>query len=206
VHGVFSLAAQGIRGDILVYAAAPDRYYLEIAIEGLGLTRTGYDGTVGWIIQPMMGPMLLEDESLAQLKDEADYYELIYDPAEFQMMENLGEAAVDGHDCWRLRLVRLSGYESFEFFDRATGLLVGREGEQESPLGTVQVLTLVKEHRDFGGVLYPAVLEQSLMGMTQVMSFDEVTFDDVPDSAFVLPQEIQILLESAPAGDGANDQ
>jgi len=195
-HGTFSLAAQGIEGKILLYAAVPDRYYLQIDIPGLGLTRTGYDGTVAWIDQPMMGPMLLEGESLAQMRDEADYYELIYDPSEYSTLENVGPAQIQGHDCWKIHLVRPSGFEEYEYFDQNTGLVAAREGEQESPLGTVNVLTLITRHREFDGVLYPTDMEQELMGMTQVMSFTDVTFDDVPDSVFVLPREIQALVDA----------
>ncbi len=63
VSGTFEIPAQGMRGELVVLAAAPDMIRLTITLPGLGEMQRGFDGKVGWSVDPAIGPRLLEGAS-----------------------------------------------------------------------------------------------------------------------------------------------
>jgi hypothetical protein len=200
MKGKLTMPAQGIEGDLDIYASAPNLFLLRVNIPGMGNVESGFNGTDGWMIQPMTGPMLLEDEALAEVQRQADYYELLKTEDRYDVLETVGKETVEGKECWKLRLVRKgTEAETFEFYDVETGLQVASEGPQETPMGTIQSRTLILEHTEHGGALYPTRLSQEIMGMTQVMTITEVDFTDLDAATFAPPKEIQALLDARPA-------
>ena len=63
VAGSFEILAQNMKGDLKITAAAPDRLRLIISLPGVGDLERGYDGRVGWSLDPAVGPRLLEGRS-----------------------------------------------------------------------------------------------------------------------------------------------
>jgi len=62
--GSFEISGQGMKGDLKVVAQAPDKMHQWIMLPGLGNLEQGYDGTIGWSIDPAVGPRLLEGKEL----------------------------------------------------------------------------------------------------------------------------------------------
>jgi hypothetical protein len=56
--GTISMPANGISGALDVYGAKPDKSLVKINLGGIGDIVEGFDGTNGWSLQPMTGPML----------------------------------------------------------------------------------------------------------------------------------------------------
>ena len=79
--GSFEISGQGMKGDLKVVAQAPDKMHQWITLPGLGNLEQGYDGSIGWSIDPAVGPRLLEGKELDQLKYAADFYQDLHDPA-----------------------------------------------------------------------------------------------------------------------------
>src|SRR5262245_41079508 len=74
VKGRSELPAQGIKGTLEVFAAKPDKLKVKVDLPGIGQAIYGYDGKVGWSIDPILGPMVMDGKRLDQLKKEANYY------------------------------------------------------------------------------------------------------------------------------------
>lgn len=72
--GEFSMPAQGVGGDLEVFAAAPNKLFIRVDIAGFGQVRQGYDGEVGWSINPAVGPMVLDGTMLHQMRQQADFF------------------------------------------------------------------------------------------------------------------------------------
>lgn len=196
--GRFEIPGQGLAGDVEILAAAPDRLLVTITFPGVGVTRTGYDGEVGWSMDPITGPRVLEGAELQQLRADADFYADLHPPDSYRTMETIERTDIQGHTAWKVRLVRDSGRETFEYFDVDSGLMVASEGPQETMMGTLQVTSVLSEYREFDGILIATHLEQDLgMGTRAVTVIEMVEHGEIEASAFDLPAEIRVLVGEA---------
>jgi len=193
--GTLSVPAQGIEGDLEVFSAAPNRFLLHVDIPGFGAVRSGYDGTVGWSINPAMGPMVLDGNQLAQMRQQADFLGPLNMEAYVDSAEVVGEEQFEGKACQKVRLVTNWGEQYFEFYDVATGLAVGNIRSQESPMGAMETTTVLSDYKDFGGILTPWRIVQRVMGMEQIMTITAIDYDAVDPAVFALPDEIKALVK-----------
>jgi len=194
VKGAYEIPAQGITGTLEVFAAKPDKLKIKVDLPGLGQILSGYDGKVGWSIDPALGPMVMDGKRLDQLKKEANYYSALHDDNDFKSMETVELTPFEGKDCYKLKLVRQSGDEATEFYDTKTGLLLGIIASQESPLGSMLVTSTASDYKKFGNLLMAAKTIQKVAGIQQVMTVDSVEYNKVADSEFELPAPIKALV------------
>jgi len=193
VTGRFALTAQGIEGPLEMLAAAPDRLLLRMDVSGLGRIERGFDGAIGWSIDPGVGPRLLDGRELDELQHSAEYYSELKDLSDFESATVLERTTFEGKDCYAVRLVRPSGIEVTEYYEVATGLLAGSRMESTSAMGSIPTTSVVDEYRDFDGVRLPTRARQRAMGVEWVLTIATVEHDGVPDDAFVPPAEIRAL-------------
>lgn len=193
LKGTFEIPAQGMKGDLSIIAAAPDMIKVVVTLPGLGELQRGYDGKLGWSIDPAIGPRLLEGNELAEFKHSADFYDDLHDPKKFKSITVVGRAAFEGQECYELRLVKDSGFQYTEFYSVATGLIVGGKLNASSQMGSVPVTSVVADYKNFGGVLVPTVTRQRMMGLEQLTTVHSVSFDPIEPKAFELPAAIAAL-------------
>jgi hypothetical protein len=195
VTGTFSVPSQGLNGTMEILTAAPDHFLLRVTLPGVGEIANGFDGTVGWMMDPMMGPMLLKGESLAQMKVDADYFAALHDDANVKSLQTVERTVFEGTPAYKVRVERPSGGADFEFYDVASGLLLGSTGRRTLPMGSFDVTNVLSDYKDFGGLRLPTRSRQRMMGMEQVMTIAAVEFDAVSAAAFALPPQIEALVK-----------
>ncbi len=193
VKGTFEIPAQGMKGDLSIMAAAPDMIRVMVTLPGLGELQRGYDGKLGWSIDPAIGPRLLEGSELAEFKHSADFYDDLHDPKKFKSITVVGKTVFEGQDCYELKLVKETGFEYTEFFSVASGLIVGGKLNASSQMGSVPVTSAVSDYKAFGGVLVPTITRQRMMGLEQLTTVISVSFDPIDPKAFELPPAIAAL-------------
>lgn len=193
VHGKFSIPGQGLEGTLMAQAKAPDHMLMSIEIPGYGHVRSGYGEGVGWSIDPAMGSQLLTDTALAQLADQANYYALLYRDEDYKSLELMGEKEFAGQKCWHVEVITKSGLPAQHYFSAETGLLVGIEAEQHTPMGAIPTTSIISQYEEFDGVMVATHTEQTMMGMQQVMTVEKVDFAELDDAIFAMPAEIQAL-------------
>jgi zinc protease len=193
VIGHFELPAQGMKGELKIVAAAPDRMKLTITLPGMGNLERGYDGKVGYSLDPAVGPRILDGPELEELKYSADFYDDLRDPSKYAQAIVVSQGPFEGEDCYEVKLVRKSGFTYHEFFSVKTGLLTGVKMNVTSQMGTVPVTTVHSEYKAFGGVMTPTVTRQKMMGLESVTTIDAMTFEPVDARAFALPAAIAAL-------------
>ena len=175
--GRFELRAQGISGPIEILAAAPNRMLIRIALSGLGPMLRGYDGTIGWSVDPAVGPRVLSGRELEETQYPADFYADIYNPADYASITVVARAPFEGHDCFTVKLVRPSGFESLEYLDAESGLRLGGRMTSTSMMGSVpDVVTVFGEYKEFGGIRMPATATQRAMGVESLLTIDRVEY------------------------------
>ena len=193
--GSFEISGQGMKGDLKVVAQAPDKMHQWIMLPGLGNLEQGYDGTIGWSIDPAVGPRLLEGKELDQLKYAADFYQDLHDPTKYASMTVVSRGPFEGEDCYEVRLVRTSGFELTEFFSTKTGLMVGVKMNATMQMGSVPVTTTLGDYKLFGGVLTATMSHQKMLTLESVMTISSVSFDPVDPKTFDLPPQIAALVK-----------
>jgi hypothetical protein len=191
--GKFQMEGQGITGDLEVFAKRPDKLVIRITLPGIGEMAQGFDGKVGWSLDPITGPMVLDGKMLDQRREEARFDSALHDESEYRSMETVGRAQFEGKDCYQLKLTRKSGQEVTEYYDMQSGLLVGSAETQETPLGSIKATGILSDYKKFGDALFATKLTQKLGPLAQVMTFSSMDFNQVDDSVFALPDPIKTL-------------
>jgi hypothetical protein len=214
--GGIEFGAVGLKGTVVTKAMRPDRVSISMDIQGMGQTRTGFDGTVGWSIDPMRGPSMMKAAELAEVKRDANFLRdlaLAKDPS---AAEVTGLFLFENHPCWLVRLPARSATQSAEsnFYDKETGLLAGMSRMSDTPLGKIPVVVAMGDYKDFGGVKLPTRTVTRVMGQEQLMTVESATWEGVTEADFELPAEIKALRDAEaksakpakdakPAGDAA---
>ena len=194
--GVFAITGQAMSGELEMMAARPNKPLTRITIKEIGgPVEEGYDGKVGWSIDPFRGPALVTGRGLAERADEAWFDAPLHGSDQVKEMTVLGREDFDGRQAYRLKVVSLRGTEQFELFDEKTGLQAGVEATRETPLGIIPTVTMFRDYQRFGQLTFPSKVVQRIMGQEQVFTFTLYEFNSVDPSVFELPAPIKALIK-----------
>jgi hypothetical protein len=193
--GTFSMPAQNITGALDVYGAKPDKSLVKTSLGGIGDLVEGFDGTHGWTLQPMTGPMLKDGQELAERKFDADFYSDLHEPTRYASMKTVEKTTFEGKPCYKISLVRKEGGEDIEYYDVESGLKVGTSGTRQSPMGPISGMQTFSDYKKFGDLLVATTMKQTQMGVDLVLKITAVEWDNVPDSTFDPPAQIKALIK-----------
>ena len=151
----FEFAPMGIKGTSEIYAAAPDKSYSKMNMQGIGEILTGTDGKTAWSINPIQGSRDITGEELLQLK-------LVNNLARDVNLDKLytnwtvkGIEAVAGKDAYVLVGTPAGLQPETFYFDKQSGLLVQSEGIMVSPEGKMPAKLFYEDYRKIDGVKIP---------------------------------------------------
>ena len=193
--GTFSMPGQGLEGDLVLQASAPNLFRLEIVAEGIGTISQGYDGKVGWSDNMMTGPTLTKGSELELLAIQSDFYVDLHYAEHYPEMTVVAKESFGGEPCWKLSIKTAGGLEMFPYFSEASGLLVGVEGDLPTAMGEVWVRTSIGGYRELDGRLYPTENRQEVMGTQQVITLREADFEALAPEVFAMPVAIRTLVD-----------
>jgi hypothetical protein len=193
--GTLSMPSTGLSGTLEIYGAHPNQTLLKISLSGVGEVLEGFNGTHGWSLSPMTGPMLLEGKQLDEKRFDSDYYSELRADSRYASITTLERVDFEGRPCYKVRLVRKNGGEDIEFYDVATGLKAGSITTRETQMGTVTGRTVESDYRKFGNLLQPTKVVSHIGGLEQVVTIASIEYDSVQPSVFELPAGIKALLK-----------
>ena len=193
--GTFAMPAQGVAGTVERVAARPDRFREKVSMSGVGEMQLGFDGSIGWMVTPMTGPMVLTGKQLEQLRRDAEFDSALHDPAGYTSLEIVDRVEFEGRPTYKLRALRTNGDEDFEFYDVDSGLLIGSIITRESPLGTMKATNVMSDYRAFNGLQLPTRQVQRILGTEQVVTITSVEFGGVDPVTFAPPASILALVK-----------
>lgn len=197
IKGKTELAGKELAGTMTLATKKPNKMALTVDMMGIAI-KTGFDGKVGWQLNPITGPAIMEGGELRDVSRQADFFSILHEDKGFKAMENLGKTDFEGEECYKIKLVYADGSEVTEYYSVKTGLQKGFVGSQESQLGTITATSVNEEHKKFGALTLPSRVTQKMAGagLSQTMVVQSVEFDSVPDSMFEPPAEIKALLNA----------
>jgi hypothetical protein len=206
LKGKTEVAGKDIGGSMTLATAKPNKMVLIVDLAGIPI-KTGFDGKVGWQVNPLSGPSIMEGAELRDVSRQADFFSILHDDKGFKSMQNLGKTNFEGEECYKLKLTYPDGTDITEYYSVKTGLQKGFMGTQESSLGAITATSVNEEHKKFGDLLLPSRVTQKMAGagLAQTMVIQSVEFDTVPDSMFEPPAEIKALLNAPKEEDAEKD-
>ncbi len=173
------------------FSARPNKSVTLISANGMEL-RQGFDGTVGWMMNPMAGPTLLEGDMLAAAKDGADFESMLRDTARYKTIQTIEKSTLDGKECYKVRVVNLKDVESFDCYAVDSHLLIATLAATPE---VGETYTFLRDYRAFGGVMFPTQMIMSAPMGQQEMTMTKIEVNTVDAGKFALPAEIQALIK-----------
>jgi hypothetical protein len=195
IKGSVSITSQNMTGTIESMSARPNKAVSHGTISAIGNIDEGFDGKVGWTIDPMSGPALVTGKALAQRGDDAWFDAPLHAPDYVRQMTVAGQEIFDRRPAYKLNVVLVSGFERTEYYDVETGFLIGVESVHEMPMGSVPSREIFRNFKKYGALMMPSEQVERVLGQEQVVTFTSYEFNTVPDSAFELPPQIKALIK-----------
>lgn len=196
--GTFGMPAAGMTGQLEVAGAAPNLVAMKITIPGVGEMLQGFDGTHAWSMDPFQGPRLIEGVELAQMMDEAEFASVLRESPSIASMETTEITTVGGQQCYKVKVTRKSGRETFDCYSVESGLLIGGFAKQESAMGSIDAVSEFADYKDFNGLKQPTKITLTVMNQQQVMNFTSYEYGPVEAGVFTPPAAIATLISQKP--------
>lgn len=193
--GTLSVASAGISGPMEIFGAAnPNRVIVKTSVPGIGDIMEGFDGSHGWSMSPMTGPMLKIGKELSQTKLDADFYSELRDPKSYPEVKTIEKATFDGRPCYKVSLKRIDGIEDFDYYDVATGLRAGSINTRETPNGVLTMTSIEGNYKKTGKLTQAMSITQQVMGIEQKITLSTVEYDTVAPASLEPPAAVKALI------------
>ncbi len=181
--GTFEVSTMGLKGDLEIYAKAPNKMLTIQNIAGVGLIVDGYDGKIAWSQNPMMGLREKSGAELAAVVRSSDILAPIKTRTAYSKLELKGKEKIGNRETYVILATPAEGAVVKMYFDTETGLIARTSSEFETPQGSIPIDTTVEDYRDVDGVKMPFISRQETPMGSAVIKLTEVkhnvAIDDV---------------------------
>ncbi len=199
VRGTFEISDKGPALDRIAYYKGGKMLY-QVTLPNGSHYQEGFNGTVAWQISPSSGPAISDGDVVKSKERDADMYYPARVMDYFSSMEVVDVSDFEGHTCYHLKGTNKWGKVNEHFYDTTTGLLVGYRFNSSWRGGSGDEREVFSDYKDFGGWLMPTRATHKSSDPTQTETVTSVSFDDVDDSVFALPDAVKALLAKKGSG------
>lgn len=197
LEGVSALTGEAITsaGEMVVLKKAPNKLLSWSQVPNVGELRQGYNGEVGWSMDPARGVRVLNEQEVAAVAAEATFNR------EIKLHEGAEVVGIDvwkfnTRPSWRVRLTSAHGEPITLYFDQESGLLTGLSRQLQAGGSFISVTQLFSEYKSFDGILLATRIQQRVVETNQVMTLTAVDHAPVDDAKFELPEVVKEAMES----------
>jgi hypothetical protein len=193
--GTLAIPSQNLTGDFEMLATRPNKTLTRATLAGVGSLEEGYDGKVGWSIDPVSGPVLVVGRALMERADESWFDAPLHADNFVRQVSIVGREDFDRRAAYRLKVTLASGLEQEELFEVDSGLQIGLEARRDTPFGSAPTTTIYRDYKKFGALMLPTTQVQRILGIEQVVTVESYEFNAVPAGAFDLPPAVKALIK-----------
>jgi hypothetical protein len=195
VTGTLEFPAAGVKGNILQFSTAPDKYYAVLDIAGIGKVEMGFIDGVAWEKSALLGPRIKTGEERAQAMREARMDAPFHWRDLYAKAETTGMETVNGEECYKVVLTPKEGKPETMYFEKKSGLMRKTTLTAASQMGEVTADIVAVEYKNFGGMLVPSKLTQKAAGQEFTTTIDKIRVnEEIPGDRFELPAEVKALV------------
>lgn len=152
---------------------------------------SGYDGQISWNLDSTGKVTIDEGDVIKTAARDADMYYHLHVMNYFRSMKVVDVKDFNGRPCYHLKGVNNWGKQNEQFYDKENGLLVGYAFNTAWRGGKGDATALFEDYKEFGGVLIATKNTSRDGDDLSVFTITSVTFDDVDDSVFTLPEAVR---------------
>ena len=182
--------------ELKVWADAPDRFHLLISEPAGTKIEMSHDGENAWRRVDSQAEWLT-GTSFIEMAESADFFGEANYEKRYSEIKVLSAVNVGGGTAYAVRAVSKSGRPYTHIFSAETGLLLVTRTTIESTVQTdegpqkaeFELDVVLSEYEEFGGVLYPTVLVQQVVGQQAktIWRYKEVEVNVDDDHDFGAP-------------------
>jgi outer membrane lipoprotein-sorting protein len=171
----------------------PMNFRSEAEFQGMKIS-SGFDGTKGWSVNPMMGstdPQPMTEEQIDRMKIQSDYDGLLYNYKEKgYTVEFTGKETVDDIETYVLKLTRPNGDVITSYIDAENFVMLKMKSKLKMQGVETEAETIFSNYKFVNEILIAHSMETKVNGETMMqMVLEEVTYNtEIPDSMFMMPE------------------
>ena len=185
--GTISVDQAGLTGTIQLFQK-PDKSLQIVELTGVGTTREGFDGTVGWLDQAQQGIVEKTGLELAEARRGAIMPRELKMKQLYPKMTVTGRGDAGGTPAYIVEATPVEGPAVKLYFDVASGRLVRQIATRSTPQGPIEVDTAFSDYRDVSGLKRPFAITQTTSQFTARLTFTEIKQNvPVDDAMFKKP-------------------
>lgn len=175
------------------YQKRPMNFRSEAEFQGMKIS-SGFDGTQGWSINPMMGstdPQPMTEEQIDRMKIQSDYDGLLYNYEEKgYTVELTGKETIDDIESYVLKLTRPNGDVITSYIDAENFVMLKMKSILKMQGVETEAETIFSNYKFVNDILIAHSMETKMNGETMMqMVLEEINFNtDMPDSMFEMPE------------------
>jgi len=164
---------------------------------------SGYDGQTAWDLDAGGKVTIHEGDEVKTIARDADMYYHLHVMNYFRTMEVVDVKEFNGRACYHLKGINNWGKQNEQFYDKENGLLLGYAFNTAWRGGKGDATETFEDYKDLGGVLMP-VKDTSRDGDdVSIFTITAVSYDDVDDAVFALPEAVQKAKAATKTGGSA---
>jgi outer membrane lipoprotein-sorting protein len=182
----------GMEIPMTIMQKRPTKFRTEATFQGMNIL-SGYDGEIGWMINPFMGQteaQPMTEEQLEQTKDQADIdgYLYNYEKKGFTL-ELLPQEDMDGTKVYPIKVTKKNGDVVNNYLDAENYIVLKTKAKVKMMGVETEAETYFSNYKPVDEMIFPFNIETKAGGQTAVqIVFDSVEFNkEVADSLFVMP-------------------
>ncbi len=183
--GTADITFAGISGTYERHSGAPNKMRMIIDL-GMAKVDQGFDGTVGWAVQPMGQASRMPPEQEKSLGESMQVGAAFLDVSRFAKATVEAKETFDDVECYKLSITSKQGEERTEYFEVATGLRRG--AVTKSPMGEQK--SVFRDYKAFEGKQIPTKIVQVTPQGDVILTTAEVSFTPPDPSLFKVPDGI----------------
>jgi len=199
VHGRLEVPSRNLEREGVLYTKDGKMLQKILSPDGKE-NASGYDGQTAWDLGPDGKAVIHEGDEVKTVARDADMYYHLQVLKYFKSMEVIDVKEFNGRACYHLKGINNWGKVNEQFYDKENGLLVGYAFNTAWRGGDGDATETFEEYKDFGGVRIPTVNTHGEGGEVSIFRITSVTYDDVADEVFALPEAVKSALAAKKAG------
>ena len=184
----------GFTAQVLQENKRPNMVREEFALQGMAQV-LGYDGKVGWMINPFQGKKDAEtvgEEGLKQLLEDSDFDgPLVNYKEKGNKVEYIGKEDYEGSDVYKLKVTLANGTVKHYFLDTDYYVPIKIETKQMVRGTEIEFETILGDYKESGGVYFPFSIESGAKGSSNrsVITYEKIEINPtMEDSHFNMPK------------------
>ncbi|HYX10208.1 MAG TPA: pitrilysin family protein [Bacteroidales bacterium] len=180
-----SMEMQGMSMNQVIYKKVPDKYAMEMSMNGNTIQKIVFDGTSGKT-SGMQGNADLTEDQIANLKyNNIPIVPDIQYSDEGYKLELKGMEEVDGQKAYNIMVTTPDGNQQQEYYSLDTGLKLRTVSTMSTPQGEITQTVDYSNYKEVDGVKFPFALKQSVGPRSFDLKVDSITVNsDLPDDTF----------------------